>query len=324
MAVTGSGATLQIGKESAWGTAAAGAKIIDFTSESIKLAPDKKVQDSLIASKAAPAKDLMGLLAQGDTAFVLRPEYAGFLFKAMLGGTDTVAAGSPVAGANTHTIPLADANGVLPSYTLIIDRKAAVKKYAGCKVSSWSLDAKVGDYVKGSISWMGKDESVGSLAALSPLALQAFKVVSATCTIGGTSYDVKSVSLKGDNKLEDVGQTFTSGLYHLEPIHGQRELTVDVEMNYDSAVETLHDNYSITGNGHQLHRYRAQIAVHCHRLDTVSGNANHQQRIGDCRARHFWHRACDCQTVRISDQCRRYRAGNSGYHRRNIDGLLMS
>ena len=247
MAVTGSGATLQIGKESAWGTAAAGAKIIDFTSESIKLAPDKKVQDSLIASKAAPAKDLMGLQVQGDTAFVLRPEYAGFLFKAMLGGTDTVSANSPVNGAHTHTIPLADANGGLPSYTLIIDRKAAVKKYAGCKVASWSLDAKVGDYVKGSISWMGKDESTGSLASLSPLALQAFKVVSATCTIGGTSYDVKSVSLKGDNKLEDVGQTFASGLYHLEPVHGMRELTVDIEMNYDSAVETLHDNYSITG-----------------------------------------------------------------------------
>jgi len=247
MAVTGSGASLQIGKESTWGTAVAGAKIIDFTSESIKLSPDKKVQDSLIASKAAPAKDLMGLLAQGDTAFVLRPEYAGFLFKAMLGGADTVSANTPVTGAHTHTIPLADANGVLPSYTLIIDRKAAVKKYAGCKVSSWSLDAKVGDYVKGSISWMGKDESAGSLAVLSPLALQAFKVVSATCTIGGTSYDVKSVSLKGDNKLEDVGQTFASGLYHLEPVHGMRELTVDIEMNYDSAVETLHDNYSITG-----------------------------------------------------------------------------
>ena len=247
MAVTGSGAALQIGKESTWGTAVAGAKVIDFTSESIKLAPDKKVQDSLIASKAAPAKDLMGLLAQGDTAFVLRPEYAGFLFKAMLGGVDTVSANAPVTGAHTHTIPLADANGVLPSYTLIIDRKAAVKKYAGCKVASWSLDAKVGDYVKGSISWMGKDESAGSLAVLSPLALQAFKVVSATCTIGGTSYDVKSVSLKGDNKLEDVGQTFASGLYHLEPVHGMRKLTVDVEMNYDSAVETLHDNYSITG-----------------------------------------------------------------------------
>jgi hypothetical protein len=189
----------------------------------------------------------MGLQVQGDTAFVLRPEYAGFLFKAMLGGADTVSANTPT-GANTHTIPLAAANGTFPSYTLIIDRKAAVKKYAGCKVSSWSLDAKVGDYVKGSISWMGKDESTGSLASLSPLALQAFKVVSATCTIGGTtSYDVKSVSLKGDNKLEDVGQTFASGLYHLEPVHGMRELTVDVEMNYDSAVETLHDNYSITG-----------------------------------------------------------------------------
>ena len=247
MAVTGSGAGLQIGKEGSWGTAVAGTTFVDFTSESIKMEPDKKVQDSLIASKSTPGKDLMGLLVQGDISFILRPEFAGKIFHWAFGGTDTVGSGVPVAGAYTHTIPLAEASGTLPAMTTLIDRKAAVKKYSGCKVNTLSIDAAVGDYVKGTISVMGKDEAVGTLASLSALALKAFRAVSATCTIAGTAYDVKKVTFKLDNKLEDAGQTYGSGLYHKEPIHGQRDVSVDIEMNYDATVETLHDTNAVTG-----------------------------------------------------------------------------
>ena len=249
MAFTGSGSTLQIAKESAWGTLAAGAKIVDFTSESIKMDPDKKVQDSLIASKAAPAKDLMGLFVSGDFSFILRPEYAGTLMHLAFGGVDVVQSGVPVAASYTHTIPLAEANGTgtIPAFSAIVGRRAAIKGYSGCKVSTLSLEAAVGDYVKGTISLMGKDEATTTLASLTALALKAFRVVSATCTIGGTVYDVKKVTFKLDNKLEDTGQTWASGLYHKESIHGQRETTVDIEMNYDAAVETLHDTNAITG-----------------------------------------------------------------------------
>lgn len=249
MAFTGSGAALQIAKESSWGTLAAGAKIVDFTSESIKMTPDKKVQDSLIASKATPAKDLMGLGVDGDFSFILRPEYAGYLLWLAFGGTDVVQSGVPVASSYTHTIPLAEANGTgtIPAFSAIVGRRAAIKGYSGCKVASLSLEAAVGDYVKGTISLMGKDEATTTLASLTALALKAFRAVSATCTIGGTVYDVKKVSFKLDNKLEDAGQTYASGLYHKEPIHGQRETTVDIEMNYDATVETLHDTNAITG-----------------------------------------------------------------------------
>jgi len=249
MAFTGSGAALQIAKESGWGTLAAGAKIVDFTSESIKMDPDKKVQDSLIASKAAPAKDLMGLFVGGDFSFILRPEYAGYLFHLAFGGTDVVQSGVPVASSYTHTIPLAEPSGTgtIPAFSAIVGRRGAIKGYSGCKVSTLALDASVGDYVKGTISLMGKDEATTTLASLTALALKAFRVVSATATIGGTTYDVKKVNFKLDNKLEDAGQTFASGLYHKEPLHGQRETTLDIEMNYDATVETLHDTNAITG-----------------------------------------------------------------------------
>ncbi len=246
MAVVGSGAQLQIGKESAWGTAVAGAKIINFTSESIKVNADKKTEDTLIASTAPSGKDLMKLDISGDFSGILRPEFAGYLLKLAFGGTDTKTDNSPVIGAYTHSIPLVGAAGILPSFTVIIDRKVAVKQYSGCKIDSFSLEGAAGDYVKFTASIKGKDEAVGSLASLAALALQSFKTVGASLTVGGTTYDAKSVKFSLKNALQDVGQTYGSGVYVLEPIHGQREATVDVDLNYGSDVETLFGTNYIT------------------------------------------------------------------------------
>lgn len=239
MAVTGIGATLQIGKESTWGTAAAGVKIINFTSESVRINADKKTEDTLIASTAPAGRDLMKLDVSGDISGILRPEFAGYLFQLAFGGTDTVTASDPVAGSYKHTIPLVGAGGTLPSFTAIVDRKVAVKKYSGLKVDSFTLDAAAGDYAKFTASVKGKDESAGSLASLSPLSLQSYKTVGATLTIAGTTYAAKTVKFALKNNLQDVGQTYASGLYVEQPIHGQREATVDVELNYDAASESL-------------------------------------------------------------------------------------
>jgi len=246
MPYVGSGAQLQIGKETTWGTAVAGAKIINFTSESIKVNADKKTEDTLIASTAPAGKDLMKLDVSGDFSGILRPEFAGYLLKLAFGGTDTKTADSPVTGAVQHSIPLVGASGTLPSFTAIIDRKVAVKKYSGCKIDSFSLEGAAADYVKFTVSVKGKDEATGTLASLSALALQSFKTVNATLTLGGTTYDAKSVKFSLKNNLQDVGQTYGSGLYNLEPIHGQREATVDIDLNYETSTDTLFDTNYVT------------------------------------------------------------------------------
>jgi len=246
MADVGSGAQLQIGKETTWGTAVAGAKIINFTSESIKVNADKKTEDTLIASTAPSGKDLMKLEVSGDFSGILRPEFAGYLLRLAFGGSDTKTDNSPVTGAYTHSIPLVGASGTLPSFTAIIDRKVAVKKYSGCKIDSFSLEGAAADYVKFTVSVKGKDEATGTLASLSALALQSFKTVGASLTIGGTTYDAKSVKFNLKNNLQDVGQTYSSGVYVLEPIHGQREATVDIDLNYGSDTETLFDTNYVT------------------------------------------------------------------------------
>ena len=239
MAYTGTGAALQIGKESAWGTAVTGTNNVNMLSESIKLNADKKTEDTLIASVAPANRLLMSLDVSGDFSGILKPEFAGRLLHLALGGTDTVATGSPVASANTHSIVAVGASGTLPSFTAIVDRRASVLKYSGCKIDSFSLEGAAADYVKYTASIKAKDQASGSLASLSAFSLRSFKTVNATLTMGGTTYAAKNVKLNIANKLEDVGQTYSTGLYKGEPIHTTREITVDVDLNYEAAVDTL-------------------------------------------------------------------------------------
>ena len=237
----GSGSQVQMGKENAYGTAVAGTAVINFTSESIKLSVDKKDEGNLISSLSPTARDLMSAKVEGSVSFILRPDSAGFLFKAAMGGTDTVTQNSPETGAHKHSIALVAANGTLPSYTLIVDRKVAVKKYSGVKIDNFQLDAKAGDYVKGSFTIKGKDESTGTTATIAATTTKSFKCLGGSLTLGGTTYDINGATVKIANKLQDVPQTYASGLYNPEPIHGMREITLDFDIPYDSNIETLRD-----------------------------------------------------------------------------------
>ena len=246
MPFTGTGASLQIGKEASWGVGVAGVKIANITSESIKLKAEKKIEDTLIASKNSAARLLMGLSVDGDFSGILKPEFAGYLLYLALGGTDTVATGTPVAGANTHSMVAAAANGNVPSFTTIVDRRAAVKKYTGCQIDAFTLEGAVADFVKYTATIKAKDEASGALAGLSANTLGSFKTVNATLKIGGTTYPVKKVTWKHFNKLADVGQTYGTGLYSAQPALGTREDQIDIELLHSADVDTLSTTYGQT------------------------------------------------------------------------------
>lgn len=245
----GSGSSLQAGKESTWGTAVASTFPINFTSESIVLKADKKADESLLASKAAMASDLMRLSVDGSFSFVLRPEFAGQLFKMALGGTDTVSQNvGAVTGYHKHSIVLADANGAFPSYTFIVDRKVAVKKYAGGKVESLSLECKAGDYVKGTVNIKAKDETSGSLTAGLTFSKNSFKTIGATLVVGGVTHDVNNATFTLANNLQESEQTYGLGLYNPEPLHSTRDITIDFDIPYSTAIDTLKDTYLLTND----------------------------------------------------------------------------
>lgn len=234
--VKGSGAQCAIGKESSWGVAVADTLLLPFTSESFKAQPKKVEEDSLLAAKAAAAYDLMGLAVSGDVSGILKPEAAGFLLKAALGGTDTVAA---VTGQQQHTIIAQTASGSLPSYTIFVNRKLATRKYSGMKCASLKLTAKAGDYCRFSATFKGKDEASASITTTTPPSLKAYKMIGATLVAGGTALDITGVELSIDNALDDGVQLNTSGLYNSEPAHGQRKISLTIDMPYDANSESI-------------------------------------------------------------------------------------
>jgi hypothetical protein len=242
----GSGTALQGAKETTWGTAVAATFPINFTSESIALKVDKKGEENLIASKSAMANDLLNQKVDGSFSFVLRPEFAGHVFKMALGGTDTVGTGVPVVSANTHTMVLADANASFPSYTFYVDRKVSCKKYSGCKVDSLELECKAGDFVKGTVNIKGKDEATGTLTGGLTLINKSFKTIGASLVLGAVTYDVNTATLKISNSLQEQPQTFGSGVYNPEPLHSTREVTIDFELPYCTDIETLKSSYLVS------------------------------------------------------------------------------
>lgn len=244
---TGSGARVAIGKESAWGTPVADTMLMHFTSEGLAPEINKVEEESLLAAKAAAAYDLMGIKVSGDISGIVKPEMAGFLLKAALGGTDTVVQNQGgVTGQHQHTIELQTAAAALPSYTIMVDRKVAIKRYSGCRVESLKLSAKAGDYVRFTLAVKGKDESAGSIVTTTPPSRKAYKFIGATVTLGGTAFEATGIDLDIMNQLEEGPQTNLSGLYHTDPMHTKRKVTISIEKPYDAAAETLRDTNLLT------------------------------------------------------------------------------
>lgn len=232
---TGVGTNLQFGKEGAFGTPATATAMVNLTSESIVESYEKGDEGSLLASKTATDKDLLGVNVGGSVSFVLRPEFAGLLFHGAMGGDDAVTEAS--GGFYNHTFNLCDVNEDLPSFTFKMDRKAKKAVYAGCTISTLQLDCSAGDYVKGSFDIVGTCETTGTLENLGSYSIPSYRCVDATCNVDGSVFDISSATIKIDNGLVEAPKTFSSGLYKGQPQHGKRTVTVDFEIPYSTDLE---------------------------------------------------------------------------------------
>ncbi len=243
---TGTGAMLQFGKETTFAEAASPTNLIDLTSESIKVEVEKGDEGSLLASKTPMRKDLLGISVEGSITFILKPETAGLLFHSVMGSSDNCTQIESTER-HKHTFTLCEANESLPSLTIVIDRKAAIKKYPGCTISSLSLDCAAGDYVKGSIELKGTKEEVGTLnPTLKGFTIPSYRCTSATFLIADETFDISNASLKIDNSLEVVPKTYSSGLFSGKPLHGKRSVTISLEIPYSSKIEQLKDTYLLS------------------------------------------------------------------------------
>jgi hypothetical protein len=238
----GAGAQMQIGKESTFGTPVSLTKTVNFLSESIKLGVNRKTEDTLLAAKSAGGQDIVSRKVAGDFSVLLKPEEAGILLAWALG----LEASNPtleVAGSYIHTLTAQAAAAALPSYTMVVDRKAAVKQYAGLKVDTFKLDAKSGDYLRATIGVKGQDEAAGTVnSGLTASSKRAFKFVNGTLTVDAVSFaNIQSVSLAISNKLTELDPTLGTGLLMPEPVQGTREITINIDALYDSAAESFRE-----------------------------------------------------------------------------------
>lgn len=241
--ITGTGASVQFGKEASFGTEATPTDLLDITSEGIAVSVEKGDEGSLLASKTPQTRDLMAIKVEGSLSMILRPESAGLLLHAAFGGADTVTSHGDL---YRHTIALCGAGTDLPSFTFLVDRNASVKKYTGCTISTLTLEAAAGDYVKASIDIKGVMEENGTLATLPGFSIPSFRCTAASFTINGTEYPVTSATFKLDNALEEAPRTYATGLYAGQPKHGRRSATISFEIPYSADIETLKSGHLLT------------------------------------------------------------------------------
>lgn len=244
--VTGSGASLRIGKETSFGVAVTPKTLVDITSESIALSVSKGDEGSLLASKTPESRDLLGITVDGSFSFVLRPEFAALITHLALGGAEKVTQDES-AGTYKHTFTLCDCNEDLPSLTVLVDRKAAVKSYAGVTISKLSLDCAAGDYVKGSVDIKGVKEEAGTKSTDAvKFTIPAYRCTAAVFKVGSEVFDITTASFAVDNALEDAPRTYSNGLYAGQPQHAQRSVTISFEIPYSADIETFKSQYLTT------------------------------------------------------------------------------
>jgi hypothetical protein len=240
----GIGAQLAIGKESAWGTPVADTMLVNFLSESLASTVTKAEEESLLAAKAVAAYDLTGIKVAGDFSAILKPEAAGFFIKAALGGTDTVTPNAlGVTGQYLHTITAQAAASTIPSYTIYVDRKQAVKKYSGAKVDSLKLSAKAGDYVRATVAVKAKDEASGTITSVTPPSKKAYKFLNGTLLFGAAPVEFTSIDFEHSNGMDEGVQTNLTGMYSSEPVQGKRKIAFTIEAPYSAATETIREDY---------------------------------------------------------------------------------
>lgn len=264
--------------ESVYGTPVVVTKFFDFVSESMSREQERMETGSLRAQSRVTATDSWALGAinvSGDLNMELRPKGHGFWWKHAMGIPVTSqpdAAGNPTVYLHTFT----PAN--LPtSFTLQVAKPdiadvAQPFTYHGCKITEWSLECGVGDIAKMTMSILGEDEDNSTALAVAsyPTSNKVLNWTQGTITVAGSATDIKSVSLKGANNLQDDRYFLGSVLRKMPLENALREYTGTFETEFngltnyqrfvtgtEATVVLLFQGVTITG----AYKFQTQISM---------------------------------------------------------------
>ena len=231
---------LQIGPEGTYGTLATMDTVLNYTSESLKVSADKKEEDTLLVAKFAKAFALNGLSVAGDAALILKPENLKVFKYGFYEAADPT---SVATGVYKHTLVAIPQGVAQTPASILVDRGASVIGYVGLMLSSLKLEGKAGEPIKATLSWKGQKElDDQTLAtALSDPSLASFMTFDGTLSVNGTDINglVQSASIEFDIGLDDPGKTQGSGLYSLQPLHGEKVGKFDIGVYWDNEIDTI-------------------------------------------------------------------------------------
>lgn len=200
-----SGLDSQLGyaEESTPGTFETPTRFAEFIDENLVLEIERIESQGIRAGHRVIHRWAPGVQrVSGDINLELGAEGSGLLLEHMMGGVSTSGASDPY----THTFTPGDLAG--KSLTIQVNRPDItgtdrVFSFTYCKVTSWSIEAAVNEYLKAKLSIYGANEDTGqSLASASyPTNFEPFVFTHGSMTVAGASVDVKSFTLEGDNGL---------------------------------------------------------------------------------------------------------------------------
>jgi hypothetical protein len=223
-----------LGSEGSWNAASTTInKFIEVTSETVKASYDRVESKGLRTQRILAAKDKFTkgkVDVNGDLEFEWLTNGQGFLLEHMLGATvDTT---DVVSGVKKHTYTLTsgtttDGKGLAAQIVRTdVGGTRRPFTYSGLKVSSWEISAQQGEVCQGKLTLDGANETVGGTAAASTyVAGTPLVYAGAAITVAGTAFEVKSVSIKGENALKADRYMLGSNIKKEQVQSGMRTVT---------------------------------------------------------------------------------------------------
>ena len=243
--ITANSSVLQIGKETTYSIAATPSKIVGFISADFKPTVNKKDDGLLTGKSIGSSKETMSVKTSGSISTLAKPETIGIFLKGSF-GVESLGEQNTTTKKYPHTFTLIgnEESDYLPSYTVVLDKKATVNSYNGLVVDSLALSASAEDYLKADISFIGYDESAGTLAtSLSKETVKALKFRQGKVYLNNSEIaNVTSIKFELKNNTSSL-QTTSTNLHFTQPKQGVREITSEIEIVYSSSTETIRKNY---------------------------------------------------------------------------------
>jgi len=243
--IYGRNSFIQMGEEVTWGTEVGPTVTSRIMSIDLQRTQERNASVSLSSGDAAFAQTFFDGNEQtgGSCEFLVYYENSGILLKAGLGAVATTGAGP--AYVHTYTPTLNQ-----PSLTMICQRgSGSSETFLGTKISSFTLSCEAGGEMTGSMDVICKTANTraGAVTPTYTSGRQVLHFEASTFSFNGTTYDLRSMTLTVDNKL-DRRFLLGSKLSAESATNDIREVTLECTADIESASENTLYTESIDGD----------------------------------------------------------------------------